>query len=242
MPLAIVIGVGPKLGAAAARRFAREGLTTGVFARSTDFANTLRDEGVKGGWKGTIQPYSADVSDPTSLSTSIKRFLSDFSGQRLDLVVYNAAAGFPPGPFLETPLETFQKSLDVNVKGLVVAAKEVIPVFLTQEPLPTAPHHRGTLIVTGATAMLRGGNRFSAFASGNFGKRALTQSLAREFGPQGVHVADVIVDGSIGASGTFDATKQLDPDAIADTYWHLHKQHASVWSLEVDVRPFTEKF
>ncbi|KXS17066.1 NAD(P)-binding protein [Gonapodya prolifera JEL478] len=238
MPLAIVIGVGPKLGSAVARRFAREGLTTGVFSRTIEFAKKLKGEVES----EKIQVYSADASSPSSLSASIKQFLSDFAGQRLEVVVYNAAAGFPPGPFLDITLENLERSLDVNVKGAWTTAKEVFPVFLSQQPLPEAPHHRGTYLITGATAMLRGSARFSSFASGNFGKRALAQSLAREFGPQGIHVADVIIDGGIGPEGSTDATKNLDPDAIADTYWHLHKQHASAWTYEVDLRPFTEKF
>jgi NAD(P)-dependent dehydrogenase (short-subunit alcohol dehydrogenase family) len=102
--------------------------------------------------------------------------------------------------------------------------------------LPKGP---GTILFTGATAALRGSANFAAFAIGKFGLRALAQSMARELGPKGIHVAHVIIDGGIGEN---PEESQLSPDAIAESYWHLHKQHKSAWTLELDVRPWVEKF
>lgn len=107
---------------------------------------------------------------------------------------------------------------------------------------------RGTVLLTGATAAMRGGARFSALAVGKFGLRALAQSMAREFGPQGVHVAHVVIDGQIGTPrvremfpGREDHT-MLAPDAIAETYWQLYQQHPTAWTLELDLRPSVESF
>jgi NAD(P)-dependent dehydrogenase (short-subunit alcohol dehydrogenase family) len=107
---------------------------------------------------------------------------------------------------------------------------------------------RGTILLTGATGSWRGGARFSCLAVGKFGLRALAQSLAREFGPRGIHVAHIIVDGQIDTprlramAPNREKHTLLAPDAIAETYWHLHIQDATVWTLELDVRPSVERF
>jgi NADP-dependent 3-hydroxy acid dehydrogenase YdfG len=114
------------------------------------------------------------------------------------------------------------------------------------------PHNQGTVIFTGATASVRGGPQFAAFAAAKFGSRAVAQSMAREFGPQGIHVASVIIDGGIdmpeirrryAATGkTITEDSLLAPGAIAETYYHIHQQHRSAWTLETELRPYGEKF
>jgi NAD(P)-dependent dehydrogenase (short-subunit alcohol dehydrogenase family) len=108
---------------------------------------------------------------------------------------------------------------------------------------------RGTILLTGATASLRGGAGFASFAIGKFGLRALGQSMAREFGPLGIHVAHVVIDGQIGQTSALGqpnadpaAPSALDPEALAQVYWDLHRQHPSTWTLELDLRPAAEKF
>ena len=107
---------------------------------------------------------------------------------------------------------------------------------------------RGTVLLTGATAALRGGARFSALAVGKFGLRALAQSMAREFGPQGTHVAHVVIDGQIDTPRVREMSPDredhtmLSPDAIAETYWQLHSQDRTAWTLELDLRPAVESF
>jgi NAD(P)-dependent dehydrogenase (short-subunit alcohol dehydrogenase family) len=107
---------------------------------------------------------------------------------------------------------------------------------------------RGTVLLTGATASLRGSARFSALAVGKFGLRALAQSMAREFGPQGVHVAHVIIDGQINTPRSREMSPEredhtmLSPEAIAETYWQLHSQDQTAWTLELDLRPAVERF
>ena len=124
--------------------------------------------------------------------------------------------------------------------------------LLANEPDARSGDGRGSLLFTGATASLRGGAKFAAFASAKAGLRSLAQSLAREFGPQGVHVAHVVIDGGIDGERLRAAAPQraidagadglLRPDAIADVYWHLHTQHRSAWTQELDLRPYKETF
>jgi NAD(P)-dependent dehydrogenase (short-subunit alcohol dehydrogenase family) len=124
--------------------------------------------------------------------------------------------------------------------GAFYAAQQVLPAMVERG--------RGTVLLTGATAALRGSARFSALAVGKFGLRALAQSMAREFGPQGVHVAHVIIDGQIDTprvremSPDRDEDTMLSPEAIAETYWRLHAQHHTAWTLELDLRPAVESF
>jgi NAD(P)-dependent dehydrogenase (short-subunit alcohol dehydrogenase family) len=128
----------------------------------------------------------------------------------------------------------------VNCLGGFLCAREVLPAMLESG--------RGTLLFSGATASLRGGARFSGLAVGKFGLRALAQSVAREFGPRGIHAAHVIIDGQIDTARVRsmmpgrDAASMLAPDAIAESYWQLHVQHPSAWTQELDLRPASEKF
>lgn len=131
-------------------------------------------------------------------------------------------------------------------RGLYIFAKSTLPLLL--KAVPTSPHPP-TLIVTGATASTRGSARFAPFAAGKFAKRGLVQSLAREFHPQGVHVAHAIIDAVIDIPRTrhYNVNDgapdgKLSPDAIADEYWHLHQQHRSGFTQEIDLRPYVEKF
>jgi NAD(P)-dependent dehydrogenase (short-subunit alcohol dehydrogenase family) len=156
-----------------------------------------------------------------------------------EVLVYNAGA-FQMGGLLDITPEDFETTWRTNCLGGFLAAREVVPAMLAKG--------RGTIIFTGATASLRGGARFACLAVGKFGLRALSQSMARELGPKGIHVAHVIIDGQI---DTPRARKMwpvrgtetfLDPDAIAETYFQLHAQEKSAWSHEVDLRPAVEKF
>jgi NAD(P)-dependent dehydrogenase (short-subunit alcohol dehydrogenase family) len=128
----------------------------------------------------------------------------------------------------------------IQNSGAFYASQQVLPAMVERGS--------GTILLTGATAALRGSARFSALAVGKFGLRALAQSMAREFGPQGVHVAHVIIDGQIDTArvremvGEREAHTMLHPDAIAETYWNLHAQDPTAWTLELDLRPSVESF
>jgi NAD(P)-dependent dehydrogenase (short-subunit alcohol dehydrogenase family) len=233
--VAVVIGAGPGTGAAVARRFAREGHAVACLARNADTIEPLRAELVKEG--RVVEAIAADAADPASVKAAFERVRSKLGAP--EVLVYNAGAFFMGG-ILEIPPEMFESSWRSNCFGAFLAAREVLPAMIEKK--------RGTILLTGATASLRGSARFAALAVGKFGLRAFAQSLAREFGPQGIHVAHVVIDGQIDtpslrrrdparASNTL-----LTPEAIADTYWQLHTQQPTAWSLELDLRPAVEKF
>jgi NAD(P)-dependent dehydrogenase (short-subunit alcohol dehydrogenase family) len=186
---------------------------------------------------GTALPVSADATDPASVAAAFDEVRSNLGAP--EVFVYNAGA-FQMGGILDISPEKFDECFKANCAGAFYAAQQVLPAMVDAG--------RGTVLLTGATAALRGGARFSALAVGKFGLRALAQSMAREFGPQGIHVAHVVVDGQIDtprvremSPGREDHT-MLSPDAIAETYWQLHSQDQTAWTLELDLRPAVESF
>jgi NAD(P)-dependent dehydrogenase (short-subunit alcohol dehydrogenase family) len=232
---AAILGVGPGLGAAVARRFAREGFAVALLARREGSVAGVREE-IEGAG-GTALPVSTDATDPASVAAAFDEVRSNLGDP--EVFVYNAGA-FQMGGILDLSPEKFDECFKANCAGAFYAAQQVLPAMVE------AGH--GTVLLTGATAALRGGARFSALAVGKFGLRALAQSMAREFGPQGVHVAHVVVDGQIDtprvremSPGREDHT-MLSPDAIAETYWQLHLQDRTAWTLELDLRPAVESF
>lgn len=233
--VAAVLGVGPGLGAAVARRFAREGYAVALMARREESVNDARQQIENEG--GEAFPVSVDATDASSVTAAFERVRGEMGDP--EVFVYNAGA-FQPGGILEVEPERFDFCFRANCAGAFYAAREVLPAM--------AEAGRGTVLLTGATASLRGGTRFSALAVGKFGLRALAQSMAREFGPQGVHVAHVVVDGQIntervrGMMPDRESRTMLSPDAIAESYWQLHAQDATAWTLELDLRPSVESF
>lgn len=233
--VAVVVGAGPGLGTAVASRFAREGYAVGLLARSEDTLHAAQRDVQQAGGRAA-GAYPTDATDAANVRASFARLREELGAP--EVLVYNAGL-FRMAGFLDTPPEDFEAAWRINCHGAVLCAREVLPAMLEAG--------RGTLLFTGATASLRGGPRSAAFASGKFGLRALAQSLAREFGPRGIHVAHVVIDGVIDTrraqarSGTQPA-QLLSPEAIAETYWHLHRQDASAWTQELDVRPAPEKF
>ena len=233
--VAAVLGVGPGLGAAVARRFAVEGFAVALMARREESVAGVREEIENG--DGTALAVSTDATDPASVAAAFDRVRTELGDP--EVFVYNAGA-FQMGGILDLSPEKFDECFKANCAGAFYAAQQVLPAMVEAG--------RGTVLLTGATAALRGGARFSALAVGKFGLRALAQSMAREFGPQGIHVAHVVVDGQIDtprvremSPGREDHT-MLSPDAIAETYWQLHSQHPTAWTLELDVRPSVERF
>ena len=233
--VAAVLGVGPGLGAAVARRFARGGFAVALMARREESVAGVREEIESG--DGTALAIPTDATDPASVAAAFDRVRSELGDP--EVFVYNAGA-FQMGGILDLSPEKFDECFKANCAGAFYAAQQMLP--------PMVEAGRGTVLLTGATAALRGGARFSALAVGKFGLRALAQSMAREFGPQGIHVAHVVVDGQIDtprvremSPGREDHT-MLSPDAIAETYWQLHSQDSTAWTLELDLRPSVERF
>jgi NAD(P)-dependent dehydrogenase (short-subunit alcohol dehydrogenase family) len=233
--VAAVLGVGPGLGASVAHRFAREGFAVALMARSKQSVAGSREE-IEGDG-GTALPVPTDATDPASIASAFETIRADLDDP--EVFVYNAGA-FELGGILEIEPERFDECFRANCAGAFYAAREVLPAMVERG--------RGTILLTGATAALRGSARFSALAVGKFGLRALAQSMAREFGPQGVHVAHVIIDGQINTPrvrGMYPDREEhtvLSSDAIAETYWQLHSQDPTAWTLELDLRPSVERF
>ncbi|HET8726400.1 MAG TPA: SDR family NAD(P)-dependent oxidoreductase [Alphaproteobacteria bacterium] len=227
---AIVFGVGPGLGWALVRRLAADGMKVAMAARDAGKLERLRDEA---GLSGATA-HACDVTKPDEVAA-----VFDAVGTAPDLVVFNAGA-FEPGSILDIAPADFERCWRVGCLGGFHVGQEAARRML--------PQGRGTILFTGATASLRGGARFANLAVPKFGLRALAQSMARELGPQGIHVAHVVIDGQIATPRALerqpdrDPATMLDPGGLAETYLHLHRQPPSVWTLELDVRPAAERF
>jgi NAD(P)-dependent dehydrogenase (short-subunit alcohol dehydrogenase family) len=230
-----VLGVGPGLGAAVARRFAREGFAVGLMARGEESLAAVRED-VEGSG-GTALSVTADATDAASVASAFDRVREELGEP--EVFVYNAGA-FQMGGILELSPEQFDDCFRANCSGAFYGAQRVLPAMVERG--------RGTIILTGATAALRGSARFAALATGKFGLRALAQSMAREFGPQGIHVAHVVIDGQINTPRLRETqpdreeSTTLSPESIAETYWQLHAQDPTAWTLELDLRPALESF
>ena len=233
--VAAVLGVGPGLGSSVARRFASEGFAVAVMARGEESVAGAREEIEELG--GTALPVSTDATDPSSVESAFGRVREELGDP--EVFIYNAGA-FQMGGILEIEPNKFDECFRANCAGAFYAARQVLPAMVEAG--------RGTILLTGATASLRGSARFSALAVGKFGLRALAQSMAREFWPQGVHVAHVIIDGQINTPRVRERYSDreehtmLSPDSIAETYWQLHSQDPTAWTLELDLRPAVERF
>jgi NAD(P)-dependent dehydrogenase (short-subunit alcohol dehydrogenase family) len=231
-----IVGVGPGLGASLARRFAREGFAVALLARHEESLAPVRAELERGGTRVLSLP--TDGTDAGAVQEAFARIKAKLGAPTV--LVYNAGNFFHGGILELTPAQ-FVQAWQANCLGAFLAAQQVLPDMVARGA--------GTVLLTGATGSLRGGARFACLAVGKFGLRALGQSMAREFGPQGVHVAHVVIDGQIDnprtkARSAADRAAEsfLSADAIADEYWNLHAQHRTTWSLELDLRPAVEKF
>ncbi len=233
--VAVVFGVGPGLGTAISRRFAREGFALGLMARSEESLSAAREEVEDAGGKALA--VAADATDPASVAQAFDEVREGLGDP--EVFVYNAGA-FQMGGILELTPELFDDCFRANCSGAFYGAQQVLPAMLEKG--------RGTIVLTGATAALRGSAKFAALATGKFGLRALAQSMAREFWPQGIHVAHVVIDGQIDTPRVREMSPEreehtmLSPDAIAESYWQLHVQDPTAWALELDLRPSVESF
>jgi NAD(P)-dependent dehydrogenase (short-subunit alcohol dehydrogenase family) len=238
---AIVVGVGPPrgLGAAVARRFAREKFCVTVMGRSAEKLEASTAELRAMG--ANVTAVVGDVTDEALVRDAVAK--ADAADAPLEAAIFNAGGNWPQG-FLEMDQEFLETMWRTNALAGFFFAKAAIQQML--------PRGRGTLIFTGASGSLRGRANFGGFASAKAALRALAQSAAREFGPQGIHVAQVIVDGAIdgdrinaflpGLKDSRPPDGLLDPDAIAESYWTLFNQHRSAWTHELDVRPWVESW
>ncbi|HET6726290.1 MAG TPA: SDR family NAD(P)-dependent oxidoreductase [Gammaproteobacteria bacterium] len=231
-----VVGVGPGLGSAVARRFAADDFAVALMARNRVTTAELADELCDAGHAAAA--FATDATQPESIGQAFADAAERF-GAPPCVLVYNAGV-FATGNVADISPDEFERCWHVNCMGGFLAAQAALK--------PMLKAGSGTIIFTGATASLRGGKGFANLAVGKFGLRALAQSLAREVGPQGVHVVHTIVDGQIDTPAIRkrqperETHTMLAPDAIADTYLMLRRQDRTAWTLELDLRPAVEPF
>lgn len=233
----VVIGAGDALGGAIARRFAREGYVAVVCRRNGDklapLAEAIEDAG------GEVHPRGVDARKEDEVA-GLFRWTEAEVGP-VEVAVHNIGANVR-FPVRETTTRVYTKVWELAALSAFLTGREAAQVM--------APRRRGTILFTGATAGVRGGAGFAAFAGGMHAKRALAQSMARELMPEGIHVAHVVIDGPIDTAFTREnfpdlfaqrpADGVLLPDDIAESYWNLHNQPRSAWTHELDLRPWVE--
>jgi NAD(P)-dependent dehydrogenase (short-subunit alcohol dehydrogenase family) len=230
--VAVIVGAGPGLGNSCARKFASQGYAVALVARSADKLKVLEDEINKSG----AQAISV-AADATKEADVKKAFDQIKAWGNIEVLVYNAGS-FKMASLGDVSSEEFEQHWRINCLGGFNASHQVLADMAKQG--------HGTIIFTGATASLRGGSKFALLAVGKFGLRALAQSMAKEYGPQGVHVVHAIIDGMIdtdrvrGMVG--DKPDFVSPEVIADTYWYLHSQPKQGWVHEIDIRSGSEKW
>lgn len=230
---AVVVGVGPGLGNAAVQRFAAAGMDVVAVARSASALDVLKE----GDNAGNIHPYDCDATDPGEVAALFDHIGANHGPLRL--AMFNAGRFFR-GEVAETSPEDFEACWRVGCFAGFLVGKAAARAMLE--------HEQGTIIFTGATASLRGGPGFVNLASPKFALRALAQSMARELGPKNIHVAHAIIDGQILSeryahlAGDRGPDALLEPEAIAEAYWNLHRQQRTAWTFELDLRPWAEKF
>jgi NAD(P)-dependent dehydrogenase (short-subunit alcohol dehydrogenase family) len=226
--VALIVGAGSGLSASIAKSFAGAGMKVALAARSVDDLGPLAAE-------IGARTFAADATN----REAVKKLYVDLAGSLGDpyAVVYNASYR-TRGPFVELDPAEVEKSIAVTAFGGFLVAQEAVRRML--------PKAAGAILLTGASASVKGYAQSAPFAMGKFAVRGLAQSMARELSPQGIHVAHVVVDGGIRSARRPEAADRpdatLDPDAIAASYLHLLEQPRSAWSWEIEVRPWVEKF
>lgn len=227
----VVTGVGMGNGASFSRRFAAGGYQVAMLARSAERLREL--EATIPGARG----YPTDVADAAAMEQTLGRIRGELGP--VNVLLHNAGSG-AFAPFADVTPEMLEMAWRINTYALLVLTREVVPDMLRAGG--------GAIVVTGATASWRGGASTAAFAAAKAAQRSLAQSAARALGPQGIHVAYVIVDGVIDMPLTRSFLSDrpddffLKPDAIAETVYHVAHQDRSAWTFEVDLRPFGEKW
>lgn len=225
----LIVGAGPGLGASIGRRFAAAGFKVALASRSRE-----KIDAVAKTVPGAVG-YAADATDEASVQNLFRQVSADLGAP--GVVVFNAS-GRVRKSVLEIEADEFVGAWMAACHGGFLVGREAARAMV--------PKGAGTILFTGATASVKSYANSAGFAVGKFGLRALAFSMAREFGPKGVHVGHVVVDGGIRAAHRPEdpnlPDKWLNPDDIAESYWHLHAQGRSSWTVEIDVRPWVESF
>ncbi len=226
---ALIVGAGSGLSASLARLFHREGMAVALAAR-----NAGKLDGLAGEIGG--RAHACDASDPQAVAALFDAVTADIGAP--DIVVFNPSFR-ARGPIVDLDPEQVRRVIEISCFGGFLVAQQAARQMTARGS--------GTILLTGASASVKGYANSSSFAMGKFGLRGLAQSLARELPPKNVHVAHFVIDGGIARANDARVAERgpdgtLDPDAIAETYLHIHRQHRSAWTWEIEVRPWVETF
>jgi NAD(P)-dependent dehydrogenase (short-subunit alcohol dehydrogenase family) len=225
---ALIVGVGPGLSASLARLFAKHGLQVAMAARNPDKLKKLAEETAGA-------TFACDSTEPEEVAALFDVVIATQGVP--DIVVYNASAR-AHGPVTDLDPVAVARAIAVSGYGGFLVAQQAARHMVARGS--------GVILLTGASASVKGYPNSSAFAMGKFALRGLAQSLARELSPKGVHLAHFVIDGGIRSANRPDPNENpdstLDPNAIAETYWHVANQSRSAWTWEVELRPWVEKF
>jgi NAD(P)-dependent dehydrogenase (short-subunit alcohol dehydrogenase family) len=227
--IALIVGVGDGLSASLARRCARDGMQVALAARNPAKLTALAAA-------TKARTYACDVAKPGDVAALFSALARDLGTP--ELVVFNPSAR-ARGPIVELNPAEVEKALLISCYGGFLVGQAAAKLMLAAG--------RGSIQFTGASASVKGYALSAPFAMGKFGLRGLAQSMARELAPKNIHVAHFVIDGGIRSANDSRAAERgqdgmLDPDAIADSYLHVHRQHRSAWTWEVELRPWVEKF
>jgi NAD(P)-dependent dehydrogenase (short-subunit alcohol dehydrogenase family) len=236
---ALIVGAGDALGAAITHRFARAGLVAVPCRRKTEKLQRLVDDIAQAGFP--VRGMPCDARDEDQVVALFDRIEAEIGP--VEVAVFNAGAQHN-ADIVDVTARIYRQLWESATFGGFLVGREAARRMV--------PRGRGTIIFTGATASMRAGPGFAAFAGAKFALRALSQSMAKELGPKGVHVAHVIIDGMIESAAVRDRFPErtaalpedgmLDPDSIAEAYFQIHAQQRSAWSWEIDLRPWAEKW
>jgi NAD(P)-dependent dehydrogenase (short-subunit alcohol dehydrogenase family) len=225
---ALIVGAGQGLSASLARRFTQNGVQVALASRNPDrLADIARET--------AAATFAVEASEPEEVAALFEVVVATMGEP--DIVVYNASAR-ARGPVTDLDPADVARAIAVSGYGGFLVAQQAARLMVARGS--------GVILLTGASASVKGYANSSAFAMGKFALRGLAQSLARELSPKGVHLAHFVIDGGI-RSATRPVPEEapdslLDPDAIAETYWHVATQHRSAWTWEVELRPWVERF
>ena len=227
--IGLIVGAGSGLSASLARKFSREGMRIALAARDANKLSNLISE-------IDAVAYCCDTSDPNSVRDLFSSIHADIGDP--EVVIFNASKRVR-GEITEVGVDEVRDAILTTCYGGFLVGQEASKIMLKSG--------QGTIMFTGASAGVKGFAKSATFAMGKFGLRGLAQSMARELHPQNIHVVHVVVDGGIRSEEKSYSSVQTEdnfllPDAIADTYYHLYKQHRSAWAWEIEVRPWVENF
>jgi len=240
--VALLVGAGDAIGAAVARRFAAGGYSVCVVRRSAEKSQRLVQEIVSSG--GVAHAVSTDVRNEEAVRALFAHVEAELGS--VEVCLFNAGANVK-SPLIDTSAKLFFKAWELACYAGFLTGREAARYMV--------PRGRGTILFTGATASVRGGSGFAAFAAAKFGLRAVAQSMARELAPKNIHVAHLVIDGAIDSeaihrrlSAATGAMPDLAPDSliqtssVAEAYWALHNQSRDGWTHELDLRPYSERW